>query len=100
MTLDDIDANVNVTGASLVDGRPDALHQDVCGQALSLLQLLLQLLPIQVVAPALPLRLQHKGLWMLLSLSQDGLCFLLFQIVKAPQACRASTESTQAESSE
>lgn len=73
-----------------MNGRPDALHENVCGKALSLLQLLLQLLPIQVVAPTLALGLQHEGLWVLLGFSQDVLCLLLFQVVQAPQPCSAA----------
>ena len=78
-------------GRAPVDGRLDALHEDVCGQPARLAQPLCSRLAVQVVAAALALRLEHELLWMLLHALQYLPCGRVLQIVQAPQPCNAGT---------
>ena len=71
----------------LVDGWSDALHEDVCRQPLSLLELFQHLLAIQVVTAALSLRLQHIQLRVLLGLPDHLLRLRVFYVIKAPKPC-------------
>ena len=67
--------------------RADALHEDEGPQALGISQALRELLPVQVVAPALPLGLEHKAAMVPASLCHDGLRVRVPHIVQTPQAC-------------
>ena len=59
-------------------------------QALGIPQTLPQLLPVEVVAPALALRLEHEVVRAAAGLGYDGLSLSILQIIQAPKPCNDS----------
>ena len=78
-----------------VDGWPNPLHEDVCSQAPRVSYSFLQCLPVQIVAAALPLRLQHKVLRPGIRLLEHLLRLWILLVVQAPQSCISAVRQAQ-----
>jgi len=74
-----------------VDGRPDALHEDVGREADAARNLVRRLLSVQVVAAALALRLEHIRVRLCCRLFEDVRRHCVVKVVKSPQACALET---------
>ena len=72
---------------SPVDGRADPLHQDIGRQALRIFKPLHQLIPVQIIAATLSLRLEHIVVWPSVCQLEHLLRLGVLQVVQAPQPC-------------